>query len=134
MKRIAGVALMAAVMSVSLVAVATAHTVKHDSTVTFQVKKNGQDADTFEGKVNSDRARCVADRVVRIYQVADGDDVLVGQATTDTNGDYSTPTGPIAAGTYYAVATRKVLRRDEEHKHVCKRAVSSERVVAGPVA
>jgi len=134
MKRIAGVALMAAVMSVSLVAVATAHTVKHDSTVTFQVKKNGQDADTFEGKVNSDSGRCVADRVVRIYQVVDGNDVLVGEATTDANGDYSTPTGAIAAGTYYAVVTRKVLRNDAEHKHVCKRATSNERAVAGPVA
>lgn len=134
MKRIAGVAVMAAFMSLSLVGVATAHTVKHDSTITFQVKKNGSDADTFAGKVRSDSDRCVADRVVRIYQEADGDDVLVGEATTDANGDYTTPTGDIAAGTYYAVATRKVLRKDEEHTHVCSKAVSTERVVAGPAA
>ena len=134
MKRIAGVALVAAFMSVSFVAVATAHTVKHDSTVTFQVKKNGQEADTFEGKVRSVSDRCVADRVVRIYQVADGDDVLIGETTTDADGDYSTPTGAIAAGTYYAVLTRTVLRDSEEHTHVCKRDVSVDRVVAEPAA
>jgi hypothetical protein len=134
MKRIAGVAVMAAFMSLSLVGVATAHTVKHDSTITFQVKKNGPDADTFEGTVRSDSDRCVADRVVRIYQVADGDDVLVGETTTDENGDYTTPTGDLAAGTYYAVVTRKVLRRDDKHTHVCKKAVSTERVVAEPAA
>ena len=132
MKRIAGVAVMAAIMSLSLVGAAQAHEVKHDSTVTFQVKKNGPDPDTFEGKVVSKSDRCVSDRVVRIYQVADGEDVLVGETTTDANGDYSTPTGAIAAGTYYAIATRKVLRKNDDHTHVCRKATSTERTVAGP--
>lgn len=134
MKRIAGVAVIAALMSLSLVGAASAHEVKHDSTITFQVKKNGPDPDTFEGKVVSKSERCVAERVVRIYQVADGDDVLVGEATTDANGDYSTPTGAIAAGTYYAVVTRKVLSRNDKHTHVCKKATSTERTVAEPAA
>lgn len=134
MKRIAGVAVVAAIMSLSLVAVAPAHTAKHDSTITFQVKKNGGDPDTFEGRVRSASDRCVADRLVRIYRVAEGDDVLVGEATTDVNGEYSTPTGDLAAGTYYALVTRKVLRNSDKHTHVCKRAVSTERVVAEPAA
>ena len=109
MKRIAAVAVMAALMSVSLVAVATAHTVKHDSKVTFQVKKNGQEADTFEGKVISDSDRCVADRLVRIKQEVDGKDVVVAKTTTNADGEYSVPTGDLEPGTYYAVVRRKVL-------------------------
>ena len=131
MKRIAAVAVLAACMSVSFVAVATAHTVKHDSTVTFQIKKNGLEADTFEGKVLSDSDRCVAERLVRIKQEVDnGDDLLVAEATTNADGEYSVPTGELAAGTYYAVVTRKFLRNNAEHTHVCKRAVSADRVVA----
>jgi len=132
MKRIAGVALMAAVMALSLVAVAAAHTVKHDSTITFQVKKNGQDADTFEGKVISKRNRCAAERQVAIYRrVEGGPDVVVSDDITDANGDYSSEAAENApAGTYYAVAIRKVLRKDAEHTHVCKKATSSDRVVA----
>lgn len=134
MKRIAAVAVMAALMSVSLVAVATAHTVRHDSKVTFQVKKNGQEADTFEGKVISDSDRCVADRLVRIKQEVDGKDVVVAKTTTNADGEYSVPTGDLEPGTYYAVVTRKVLRKNDKHKHVCKRAVSTKRVVAAPAA
>lgn len=131
MKRIAGVALMAAVMALSLVAVAAAHTVKHDSKITFQVKKNGQNADTFEGKVISNRNRCAAERQVAIYRRVGGPDVVVSDAITDANGDYSSEAAENApAGTYYAVAVRKVLRKDAEHRHVCRKATSSDRVVA----
>ncbi len=131
MKRIAAVAVLAACMSVSLVAVATAHTVKHDSTVTFQIKKNGNDLDTFEGRVLSDSDRCVAERQVVIYRrVKGGPDVAVSDPITDANGDYSTTTEFAPAGTYYAVAFRKVLRKNDVHTHVCKRAVSTKRVVA----
>jgi len=131
MKRIAAVAVLAACMSVSLVAVATAHTVKRDSTVIFQIKKNGPADDTYEGKVLSDSNRCVAGRQVVIYQRVAGPDVVVDDAITDANGDYSSTAGDIPAGTYYAVVTRKVLRNDADHTHVCKRDVSPERVVAG---
>jgi len=134
MKRIAAVAVMAALMSVSLVAVATAHTVRDDSRITFQVKKNGNDPDTFEGKVSSDRPRCVADRLVLIKrEVADGD-VVVGEDRTNADGEYSSTAGNVQAGTYYAVVTRKVFLNNDVHKHLCKMAVSPERVVAGPPA
>ena len=132
MKRIAGVAVMAAFMSLSLVGVATAHTVKHDSMVTFQVKKNGQDPDTFEGTVRSDSDRCVADREVLFFVDIPSGDQEIGSTTTDTEGNYSAP-AYAEPGTFYAVVTRKVLRKNDEHTHVCKKDVSPERVVAGPV-
>jgi hypothetical protein len=130
MKRIAGVAVMAAFMSLSLVGVATAHTVKYDSTITFQVKKNGQDADTFEGKVGSQNDKCVADREVLFFVVIPSGDQEIGSTTTDSDGNYSAPAYP-EPGTFYAVVTRKVLRNSAEHTHVCKKDVSPERVVAG---
>ena len=134
MKRIAGVAVMATLMSLSFVGVATAHTVKHDSTITFQVKKNGGDPDTFEGKVSSEADKCVADREVLFYVVTPSGDEVIGETTTDADGNYSAPAYP-EPGTFYAVVTRKVLRNTEEHTHVCKKEVSPERVVAaGPPA
>jgi flagellar hook assembly protein FlgD len=134
MKRIAAVAVMAALMSVSLVAVATAHTVKHDSTVTFQVKFNGPEADTFEGKVRSDSDRCVANREVRIKREdANGDVKSVAEDTTNADGEYSVRTGrTLKPGTYYAVVRRKALRENELHTHVCKRAASTDRVIVEP--
>jgi len=134
MKRIAAVAVVAALMSVSLVAVATAHTVKHDSTVTFQVKFNGPEADTFEGKVRSDSDRCVANREVRIKREDDNGDVeSFAKDTTNADGEYSVRQGYLEPGHYYAVVRRKVLRENELHTHVCKRAVSSEAVIVdGP--
>ena len=134
MKRIAGIAVMAALVSISLVGVAVAHDVKHDSLITFQVKKNGGDPDTFEGKVSSASDKCVADREVLFYVVIPSGDQVVGETTTDAEGNYSAPAYP-EPGTFYAVVTRKVLRNSEDHTHVCKKDVSPERVVAaGPPA
>ena len=128
MKRIAAVAVMVALMAVSLVAVATAHTVKHDSTVTIDVKFSGPD--TFEGKVRSDSDRCVANREVRIKREDDNGDVkTVGEDTTNADGEYSVRQGRLEPGTYYAVVRRKALRENELHTHVCKRAVSSDGVI-----
>jgi hypothetical protein len=136
MKRTPGLAVAAALLYVSLVSVATAHTVSHDSTVTFHVKKNGQEADTFEGRVLSDSDRCVADRLVKIFRVDEGPDHLVTAIVTDADGEYSEAFvgGDVPPNTYRAVVTRKVLRKDEVHKHVCSRAVSTERVVAAPAS
>ncbi len=135
MKRIAGTAVIAALLSLSLVGVASAHTVRHDSAVSLHVKKNGQQADSFEGKVISDRPRCERNRKVAIYRRVKGPDVLIGTTTTDADGNYAfVLPGDARSGTYYAVARRKVLRSDAEHRHVCKRAVSNDVTVAGPPA
>ena len=132
MKRIAAAAVMAAFMSVSLGAVATAHTAKYFDVITFSVKENGPgDADTFEGRVISDRNRCAADRVVRIYrEVKHGEDALVDKGRTNGDGEYSFPADELKAGSYYAIAARKVLRSTDNHTHVCTREVSPERPVA----
>ncbi len=133
MKFVAKMAAIVALTSLSLVAVADAHTVKHDSTVTIQVKKNGQDPDSFTGKVISDRTRCESDRTVKIFRRADvvGEAaVLVGKTTTDADGNYEfVLEGEAAPGTYYAVAKRKVLRKSANHLHVCKKATSADRTV-----
>jgi len=134
MKFVAKMAAIVALTSLSLVAVANAHTVKHDSTVTIQLKKGkGQDPDSFSGKVNSVRTRCESGRTVKIFRRADvvGEaDVLVGKTTTDADGNYEfVLPGEAAPGTYFAVAKREVLRRSANHLHVCKRATSADRTV-----
>jgi len=133
MKFVAKMAAIVALTSLSLVAVANAHTVKHDSTVTIQVKKNGQDPDSFTGKVISDRTRCESDRTVKIFRRADvvgEDDVLVGKTTTDADGNYEVVVGEAVPGDYYAVVKRKILRQSANHLHVCKRATSADRKVS----
>ena len=134
MKFVAKMAAIVALTSLSLVAVANAHTVKHDSTVTIQLKKNGQADDSFAGKVISDRTRCESDRTVKIFRRADvvgEDDVLVGKTTTDADSKYEfVLPGEAAPGTYYAVAKRKILRQSANHLHVCKRATSADRKVS----
>jgi len=129
MKFVAKMAAIVALTSLSLVAVANAHTVKHDSTVTIQLKKNGPDS--FSGKVISDRTRCETDRKVKILRRVEGEDaVLVGKTTTDADGNYEfVLTGEAAPGTYFAVAKRKILRQSANHRHVCKRATSADRKV-----
>jgi hypothetical protein len=131
MKRLAAVAVLAACMSVSLVAVATAHTVKYDSEVTLHVKKNGQEEDTFEGRVTSDKARCMGPE--RSALIKNGPDSVVAVADTDADGHYVTGTGEdIPAGTYHAKVTRDYLRSSAKHTHVCRGARSENRMVAAP--
>ena len=132
MKFVAKMAAIVALTSLSLVAVANAHTVKHDSTVTIQLKKNGRADDSFAGKVISDRARCESDRTVKIFRRDGEDAVLAGTDTTDADGNYEVMlVGEAAPGDYYAVVKRKILRRSANHLHVCKRATSEDRKVGG---
>jgi hypothetical protein len=134
MKRIAGVAVMAALMSVSLVATATAHTVTYDAKVTMHVNTNGSEDDFIEGEVLSDSDRCL-DRAVSVFRVVEGgDDEFYFGTFTDDDGLYGAYTGETPAGTYYASIGRLVLRKNNKHKHVCKAATSPERVVAAPAA
>ena len=132
MKRIAGVAVLAALTSVSLVAVATAHNVKYNSKVTMHVNTNGSEDDFIEGEVLSNSDRCL-DRAVSIFRVVEaGDDELYFGTFTDDNGVYGAFTDDTPAGTYYASIGRLVLRKNTKHKHVCKAATSPERVVTAP--
>jgi len=127
MTRIARIALLTAVMSFSFLAVASAHTSKFDSTVSIKDKKNGQDPDSLEGQVTSPKPKCQAERSIKIFERAGDAKTLAGTTTTDADGNYefflSENTEP---RTFYAVATRKVLRNNNKHRHVCKRAKSED--------
>ncbi len=120
-------------IGLSLVPIAAAHTVKHDSTVTIHLKRNGGDPDSFSGKVISDSSRCERNRTIEIYRKREGEDKLIGTTETDADGKYELVLdGEAKGGTYYAVATRKVPRHDANHQHVCKRAESRELPVPSP--
>ena len=125
------VAAIVALASVSLTAVAIAHTVRIDSTVTMRLERNGADPDSFAGKVISDRPRCEAERTVRVLMRVEGaPNVEIGRAVTDADGNWELVlTGDAAEGSYFALATRKVLRQNADHLHVCKRATSTDRIV-----
>ncbi len=120
-----------ALVCAGLVAVAAAHTVKYDSTVTIHQKKNGTAPDSFAGRVICQQnVRCESNRTVKVKQVVAGPDILVGTDVTDANGNWEyTLAGAAPKGTYHAVATRSVLRQTTQHHHVCKRAVSSDLTV-----
>jgi hypothetical protein len=128
MKRVVGIlAAVAALTFAGISAVAVAHTVKFDSLVTIQKKKNGADPDSLTGRVISDKPRCERNRTIEIFQRVPGPDLLVGTTTTNAEGEWEfTFAGDAPEGTYYAVATRKVLRSNDNHRHVCRRAVSND--------
>ena len=128
--RIAVFTAIAALTCVSLTAVAIGHTDRISSKVTIQAKKNGQDPDSFTGKVISERPRCERDRKVNVRRRVTGGRIHVGTDLTDDAGNYEvTLAGDAPAGTYVAVATRKVLKNGPNHFHVCRRTVSHKRVV-----
>ena len=133
MLRRVGTAIVAAValMSVVFVAAAAGHTVRYDSTITAKHKSNGQQPDTFEGTVESEKLRCVRDRRVALRKrMASGSSRLIAVDFTDSLGDWETELmGDARAGTYFAVAGKKVLRKGADHRHVCKRVKSADVVV-----
>ena len=129
MRRVTAVILATVVlMCAAFVAVAIAHTVKYDSTVTIQLKKNGNAPDSFAGKVISTHQRCEMNRTVKVFQRSGGaTNLRLGTDQTDTSGNWELQLpGAAAPGTYYAVATREVLRKTANHLHVCRKAVSND--------
>ena len=120
-----------ALMGVALVAGAAAHTVKYDSTVTAKFKKEGKDPATdpatFSGTVDSAKARCKTDRKVNLrIRTGDGSSTQVATAQTDSAGRWEIKQASFAAGTYFAQAGKKVLRKNSNHRHICKKAVSAD--------
>lgn len=132
MKQLGAVSLATlALMSVAFVSVADGHTSAYDSTVTAKLKKNGKDADSFYGNVDSTTLRCEMDRIVNLrLRAASGPSTLVGTDVTDSVGDWEVLlTEDAAPGTYYAVAAKKVLRKNKKHRHVCTRVLSRDLTV-----
>ena len=114
-----------ALISVVFVAGASGHVVRYDSTVTAKFDKK---ASTFDGTVDSAKGRCETNRKVNLrLRATDGSSTVVGTDLTDSLGAWVIqPTSAPAAGTYFAQAPKKVLRKNSKHRHVCKRVVSKD--------
>jgi hypothetical protein len=127
----------AALTSVVFVAGAAGHTARYDSTVTAKFKKAGHDPyaqpATFDGTVDSVKPRCEKNRTVNLrLRAADGSSTVVATDLTDSVGAWLIqPTTAPVAGTYFAEATRKVLRKNAKHRHICRAAVSKDVKVKG---
>lgn len=117
-----------ALMGVALVSGASAHSVKYESTVTATFKKAGKDPATFDGTVASATARCAADRAVQLrLKASDGSSSVVATDTTDSLGAWIIQqAADPAPGTYFAQATKKVLKKNSKHRHACKKAISGD--------
>ena len=126
MKRV-GTSILAtvALMSVVFVAGAAGHTARYDSTVTAKCDKN---SNAFDGAVASAKRGCVTNRAVTVrLRATDGSTTAVGTDATDTAGAWVIqPTSAPAAGTYFAEAAKKVLRKNSKHRHICRVAVSKD--------
>jgi hypothetical protein len=130
MKRSLRVAITAALLAVSAVAVwavvAGAHTIGFNSHVTTAFQPGHRQAnDIFSGTVISGKPLCEQHRRVAVQRSVDGPDPLVGTDFTDADGRWEVQVHDAIAGTYYARATRKVLRRSPGHLHVCRPAISN---------
>lgn len=120
-----------ALMSLVFVAGAAGHNVKYDSTVTAKYKKEGKDPATdpaiFSGIVDSAKASCKTDRKVNLrLRAQDGSSSAVATDQTDSAGAWEIRQASFPAGTYFAQAGKKVLRKNSNHRHICKKAVSAD--------
>jgi hypothetical protein len=79
-------------------------------------------SDRFTGQVSSTKVFCERERSITLYRVV-GDSSVPNQevatATTDSSGVWSKGAGDAQAGSYYALAAKKVVQ-SSRHKHVCK--------------
>ena len=113
-----------ALMSVVFVTGASGHVVRYDGTVTAKFDKK---ANTFDGTVDSAKARCETNRKVNLrLRATDGSSTVVGTDLTDSLGAWVIQPTSAPAGTYFAQAAKKVLRKNNKHRHVCKRVVSKD--------
>jgi hypothetical protein len=113
---------LAATMALAgLASMAAAHRTAIDSQHTIDFTPDVA-SDRFTGQVSSTKDFCERARSITLYRVV-GDssvpDQAVATATTDSNGVWSKGVGNAQAGSYYAVAAKKVLQ-SSRHKHVCR--------------
>ena len=57
---------------------------------------------------------------------ADGSSTVVGTVLSSANGDWSVKPSAVAPGTYFAQTAKRVLRKNNKHRHVCKKALSKD--------
>jgi hypothetical protein len=127
----AAIAAVVAIMSVVLVAGATAHKVKYDTAVTIKYDKPNKNDPyakaAFDGRLSSDKARCEKNRTVDVYRrEVNGSETLIGSDATDVTGAWGIQPGSVAPGTYFAYTAKKVLRKKKKHRHICKAGTSKD--------
>ena len=119
--RILTAGLAAAIALAGLASMAVAHRAAIDSQHTIDFTPDVA-SDRFTGQVSSTKDFCERARSVTLYRMV-GDssvpDQEVATATTDSNGIWSKGVGDAQAGTYYAVAAKKIAK-SSRHKHVCR--------------
>ena len=111
--------------------VAAARTMRYDSTVTISFHRgHHHQGESFSGKVISVKHRCSRHRDVVVRRRLDGPNPLIGTDFTNRHGDWEVQVTSAPAGTYYAKARKKVLRRGA-HRRVCRAAFSQDLPVHG---
>jgi hypothetical protein len=127
MKRFAAIAMLGCAALAAFAVVAAAHTAFFDSTVTIHFKKGNHGAAAeFSGAVSSAKLPC-EQRTVKLYEKHPGTaDELIATTSSDIKGDWQIAPAAVSEGTYYAKAKRKVLLRNDRHRHVCRRALSKD--------
>lgn len=122
MTRLIGVAAGTLALAVALTTgLALAHTVKFDSTVTARYKTA---QDRFKGKVRSEKTACERRRTVKVFRKRAGADQLLGKDKSNSDGEWQLEPETFPPDTYYAKATKKVLKHTAHHRHTCKPAKS----------
>lgn len=117
-----------AVAAVGFAGIASAHTVKFDSAISAKYEKPTKTKPAaFAGEVSSPKARCMKNRDVNVrMRLTDGTTPVVAKGSTDAAGEWRIEFADLAKGTYFAQVKKKALRKNSDHKHVCKRAFSKD--------
>lgn len=117
-----------AVAAVGFAGIATAHKVRFASEVTAKYEKPTKaEPAAFAGTVSSQKSRCVRNREVSVrLRLPDGSSTSVGSGSTNAAGDWRLEFASLEAGTYFAQVKKKALRKNQAHKHVCRRAFSRD--------
>lgn len=106
-------------------ALAHGHTVKKATTVTIEYGEHPEFGQAFFGEVNSPSGKCVRNREVT---VAPRSGLPLGSVMSDADGDWVMPTPGVANGDYFASVSKRVTKRNQDHKHICKAAESQDDV------
>ena len=102
---------------------AAAHKTKFPTTATLAAI-NDKDA---AGTVDSDKPKCFKQRTVKVFRQAEGGPAFkpteVATTESDNGGKWQAKlAGKTKGETFFAKATKKKLRKNRRHKHICKPA------------
>ena len=98
-------------------AASQAHTKRYATTVTAAA----QNKNVVDGQVFS-VPRCIANRTVLLYGPTGA---LEDTTLSDVQGKWNINNKNLPTGTHTVVVKRKVLRKNQHHKHVCRAGTTS---------